>query len=71
MIAAYFLKAKLSSGIFHEPGGGNYDRIRAERCYVDPDAATARYEQGILKISLPIAAKPVLVERYTIVVERR
>ena len=34
-------KAKLSSGIFHEPGGGNYDRIRAERCYVDPDAAIA------------------------------
>jgi len=38
---------------------------------VDPDHATARYEQGIVKISLPIAAKPVLVERYTIVVERR
>ena len=35
------VKAKLSSGIFHEPGGGNYDRIRAERCYVDPDAAIA------------------------------
>ena len=38
---------------------------------VDPDGATARYEQGILKISLPIASKPVAVERYTIVVERR
>lgn len=35
------IKAKLSSGIFHEPGGGNYERIRAERCYVDPDAAIA------------------------------
>jgi hypothetical protein len=35
------VKAKLSSGIFHEPGGGNYDRIRAERCYVDSDAAIA------------------------------
>jgi hypothetical protein len=35
------IKAKLSSGIFHEPGGGNYDRIRAERCYPDPDAAIA------------------------------
>jgi hypothetical protein len=35
------VKAKLSSGIFHEPGGGNYERIRAERCYVDPDAAIA------------------------------
>ncbi|MGZ4799229.1 MAG: sunset domain-containing protein [Acidimicrobiia bacterium] len=35
------VKAKLSSGIYHLPGGGNYDRIRAERCYVDADAATA------------------------------
>jgi hypothetical protein len=35
------VKAKLTSGIFHEPGGGNYERIRAERCYVDPDAAIA------------------------------
>lgn len=35
------VKAKLTSGIFHLPGGGNYDRIRAERCYVDADAATA------------------------------
>jgi hypothetical protein len=33
------VKAKLTSGIFHLPGGGNYDRIRAERCYVDADAA--------------------------------
>ena len=37
---------------------------------VDPDGATARYEQGIVTISLPVAAKPLLVERYTIVVER-
>jgi HSP20 family protein len=37
---------------------------------VDPDRATAKYEQGIVTISLPIAAKPLLVERYTIVVER-
>jgi len=35
------VKAKLSSGIYHLPGGGNYDRIRAERCYVDADAAIA------------------------------
>jgi hypothetical protein len=35
------IKAKLSSGIYHLPGGGNYDRIRAERCYVDADAAIA------------------------------
>jgi HSP20 family protein len=37
---------------------------------IDPDRATAKYEQGIVTISLPIAAKPLLVERYTIVVER-
>ena len=35
------IKAKLTSGIYHEPGGGNYERTRAERCYVDPDAAIA------------------------------
>jgi hypothetical protein len=35
------VKAKLTSGIYHEPGGGNYDRTRAERCYVDADAAIA------------------------------
>lgn len=33
------VKAKLTSGIYHLPGGGNYDRTRAERCYVDADAA--------------------------------
>jgi hypothetical protein len=35
------VKAKLTSGIYHLPGGGNYDRTRAERCYVDADAARA------------------------------
>jgi hypothetical protein len=35
------VKAKLTSGIYHLPGGGNYDRTRAERCYVDAAAATA------------------------------
>jgi hypothetical protein len=35
------VKAKLTSGIYHLPGGGNYDRTRAERCYVDADAAVA------------------------------
>jgi hypothetical protein len=35
------VKAKLTSGIYHLPGGGNYDRTRAERCYVDADAAIA------------------------------
>ncbi len=39
--ATHPVKAKLTSGIYHEPGGGNYDRIRAERCYVDADAAIA------------------------------
>jgi len=37
---------------------------------VDPEGATARYEHGIVTISLPIAAKPVHGARYTIVVER-
>jgi HSP20 family protein len=38
---------------------------------VDPDGATARYEQGIVTIRLPIASKPVPALRYSIVIERR
>jgi hypothetical protein len=33
------VKAKLSSGIFHVPGGMNYERTRPDRCYVDSAAA--------------------------------
>jgi micrococcal nuclease len=35
------VKAKLSSGIFHVPGGLNYERTNPERCYVDGSAAEA------------------------------
>jgi hypothetical protein len=35
------LKAKLSSGIYHAPGGLNYDRTRPDRCYADDAAAEA------------------------------
>ena len=35
------VKAKLSSGIYHVPGGSNYERTRADRCYVDAAAAEA------------------------------
>lgn len=35
------VKAKLSSGIYHVPGGSNYERTRADRCYLDPAAAEA------------------------------
>jgi hypothetical protein len=34
------IKGKLSSGIYHVPGGANYDRTVADRCYADEDAAT-------------------------------
>jgi hypothetical protein len=33
------VKAKLSSQIFHVPGGMNYDRTNADRCYATPEAA--------------------------------
>ncbi len=33
------VKGKLSSGIYHVPGGMNYERTRADRCYVDTEAA--------------------------------
>jgi hypothetical protein len=35
------VKAKLSSRIFHVPGGQSYDRTRADRCYVDSGTAEA------------------------------
>jgi hypothetical protein len=35
------VKAKLSSGIFHVPGGANYSRTRADRCYLSAGAAEA------------------------------
>ena len=35
------VKAKLASGIYHLPGGGNYERTKPDRCYADPDAAEA------------------------------
>ena len=39
--ATHPVKAKLASGIYHEPGGANYDRTIPDRCYRDPDAAAA------------------------------
>jgi hypothetical protein len=33
------VKGKAASGIYHEPGGRNYERTRADRCYVDAAAA--------------------------------
>jgi hypothetical protein len=35
------VKAKLSSGIFHVPGGANYTRTQPDRCYRSPAAAEA------------------------------
>jgi hypothetical protein len=39
--ATHPVKAKLTSGIYHEPGGQMYDRTTPDRCYRDADAATA------------------------------
>src|SRR5690348_7984735 len=35
----YPIKGKLASGIYHAPGGANYERTHADRCYRDDDAA--------------------------------
>ena len=35
------VKAKLASGIFHEPGGQMYGRTTPDRCYRDAAAASA------------------------------
>jgi len=35
------VKAKMKSGIFHVPGGANYARTVADRCYLSAEAAEA------------------------------
>jgi len=37
----YPVKAKVASGIFHEPGGRHYARTTPDRCYPSADAARA------------------------------
>ena len=37
----YPVKAKLASGIYHVPGGANYARTQADRCYRSAAAAEA------------------------------
>jgi len=37
----YPVKAKVQSGIFHEPGSPHYERTRPDRCYRDVAAAEA------------------------------
>jgi hypothetical protein len=39
--AAFPIKAKLSSKIFHVPGGGSYERTQADRCYLNEASAEA------------------------------
>jgi hypothetical protein len=39
--ASHPIKAKMSSGIFHSPGGLNYERTKPDRCYRDAAAAEA------------------------------
>ena len=39
--ASHPVKAKMSSQIFHVPGGASYDRTRPDRCYRDAAAAEA------------------------------
>ncbi len=37
----YPIKAKLASGIFHQPGGFSYERTKPDRCYPTAEAAEA------------------------------
>jgi hypothetical protein len=39
--ATHPVKAKFASGIYHVPGGSNFDRTKADRCYATADAAEA------------------------------
>ncbi len=35
----YPIKAKVASGIFHQPGGLSYERTKPDRCYADAASA--------------------------------
>ena len=37
----HVIKAKMTSGIYHVPGGFNHPRTRPDRCYIDAAAAEA------------------------------
>jgi hypothetical protein len=37
--ATHVVKAKFASGIYHVPGGLNYERTHPDRCYLDSAAA--------------------------------
>jgi len=39
--ASHPIKGKLASGIYHVPGGANYERTKPDRCYADEAAARA------------------------------
>jgi len=39
--ASHPVKGKLTSGIFHLPGGANYARTKPDRCYATGEAAEA------------------------------
>ena len=39
--ASHPIKAKESSHIFHRPGGANYNRTNADRCYATEEGAAA------------------------------
>ena len=46
-------------------------RVIVELPGVDPESATARYEQGMLTVTLPIASRPPKTERVAIVIRGR
>jgi hypothetical protein len=39
--ASHPVKANMTSGIFHVPGGGSYERTNPDRCYADATSAEA------------------------------
>jgi HSP20 family protein len=74
-------RALIVAGERHRPKDcGNYRQMEIEYGAfqrrvvlgedIDPDAATATYERGILRITLPIAPKPEARESVSIVVSR-
>ena len=57
-----YQQMEIEYGLFHR-------QIRLSQD-VDPEKATATYEHGIVRITLPVAEQPPTVQRYAILVER-
>ena len=61
----YPVKVKVSSGIFHVPGGRFYERTTADRCYPSADVGRGRRVPSVQVLSSQIATIEIATRRRT------